>query len=277
MTDWERMPGPAAVVRVALPAGVARTAPLAAIVADATAGLAARFAAVRAIHAETSGRIVHLVHAATAPDGEGIVVETRLDREGAVFSWVSPMHRYLTDRAAARRAMAGRRARPGAGDPDRDGVPLAEAWLELDGAVLTARRCGPVAECGATVPVPASTLPALLAEAVGLSPRPAPERVELTLGSRDDLDGFARWRLDWLVGRGDMTQPDGDWSAAHVSAAGTLEVVDRGPAFPLLRVLDELPGPLAADAAEADPTGGCVGVVAITPAEVFALLAALAG
>jgi hypothetical protein len=275
VTDWERVPGPAAVVRVALPAGVARTAPLADIVADATAGLAARFAAVRAIHAETSGRIAHLVHAATAPDGEGIVVETRLDGEGAVFSWVSPMHRYLADRAAARRAMAGRRARPGAEAPDRDGVPLAEVWLELDGAVLAARRCGPLAACGTTLP--ASTLPALLAEVVGLSPRPAPERVEVALGSRDDLAGFVRWRLDWLVGRSDTTQPaDGEWSAAHVSAAGTLEVVDRGPAYPLLRVLDELPGPLAADAAEADPTGGCVGIVAITPAEVFALLAALA-
>ncbi|MGI5224295.1 hypothetical protein [Actinoallomurus sp. CA-142502] len=121
---WERVDAAAAIVRAAVPSLPGATPE--ALLADVTAGLTTRFTCVLPIDVTTGPRdarrgSVRFLHAAVAPDGEGVAIETLL-HGGEVTCWVCPAQRYAAERAAARRAMAGRPPQPG-GNAD----PAAEA------------------------------------------------------------------------------------------------------------------------------------------------------
>ena len=278
------MPGPAFVVRACLTDGACGDMLLSELVADVQADLQRRFPVVHVVDAEAGVRGAHLVHAVVAPDGEGIVVETRVDRSGTASCWVSAVRTYAAYRRVARAAMAGVRLSM---SPHRveDGVPVAEAQLSLEGGVAAARRRGSLGQFvpagdASAIAVPVSALPVLLFAAAGLGPRPVPADRAITVLDRSQVPSSAcrRWVLDWTVGRDDALVPfEGDWSVARLVDGGRLEVVDSGTDEPLRRVLGALPEPLATDAREALPPGSNpVGLTGVTAAAVFAVLALLA-
>lgn len=202
-----------AVVRTTAPATLVG-APPDMLLGEITAGLTARFTNVLPIEvaADPAGvprGSVRLVHAALAPDGEGVAIETLLRRGGEVTCWVSPAARYPAERTAARRAMAGRpplRAERREPDPtpisEPVSVPVTEARLTVftdgdrepgDWVVV---RHGPAAhvlpasltEPEAGVELPASALPLWMATVTGTGPRPVPGEHPLLITTRPALD-----------------------------------------------------------------------------------------
>ncbi|GAA1754993.1 hypothetical protein [Luedemannella helvata] len=274
-----------------------------ALATDVTAGLADRFTDVWAVDAVAERAGVRLVHAATGPDGEGVVIETLVGAD--VACWVSPVPRYLAEREAARRAIAGRppsAAHPS--DPD-SGVRVAEAYLSCVPEPLVVRCRGPLAHLlPADRAVPASTVPGLLFALVGCGPRPLPGDGSMVVTTRSTLDRLlaadgalsgvpeavdfdssgaaefvarrpAHWWLDWSYGRDVAQLPaDEDWSTAVVQRQGRLEVLDAGPDGGLWRVLTDLPEALADDLAAA-PGEEPVALVRSTGLAVFDELAQL--
>ena len=214
LARWERVEVPLcegarpAVMRTSAPANLA-DAPLDALLADITAGLAGRFPQVLPVEvrADPSGvRLgsVRLLHAAVDPDGEGVTIETLLLKGGDVTCWVAPVARYAAEREVARRAMAGRprpprKEIPQEEDPRPAGLPVAEARLTVTGqgeSDWLAVRRGPaaharpaaLAEAADGSELPASLLPMWMAAVTGTAPRPVPAERPMLITTRTDLD-----------------------------------------------------------------------------------------
>lgn len=191
-------------MRASAPASLA-DAPLDALLADVTAGLAERFPQVlpievRADPPDAQRGSVRLLHAAVDAHGEGVAVETLLRRGDGVTCWVAPATRYAAERETARRAMAGRPPKRRGETAAPEGVPVAEIRLWVTGPggegdwvvvrrgpgaqVLSASRAG--SSDGAELP--ASLLPVWLASVTGTGPRPVPGRRPLLIVARHGLD-----------------------------------------------------------------------------------------
>jgi hypothetical protein len=272
-SEWHRVAVEPAIVRAQLPDGIRPAADVDAATLDVTAGLRDHFADVVAIDAVANGADLHLVHTATEPRGEGIIIETRIAGSGTAYCWTSPACDYLADRALARAVMSGRRPGPRPTSPPGPGVPVAEVWLARGGDRTVARRRGPLGQIvlpGATraVAVPASTLPARLFEAGRLGPRRVCGQVFVT--TVESLTGTP-WCLEWSVGHDEAIEPrDDDWSTARATGHGRLDLIDRDGE--LLLVRQELPEPLASDAREAMPDRDVVALVPVSAGDVFTTL-----
>jgi len=211
LARWERVEVPLcqgarpAVMRTSAPASLA-DAPLDALLTDITAGLTGRFPQVLPIEvrADPPGvprGSVRLLHAAADPDGEGVTIETLLLKGGEVTCWVAPAARYAAEREMARRAMAGRPARPQEETTPPEGVAVAEARLTVtgqgEGDWLAVRHGpsahalpAPLAEPADGTELPASLLPMWMATVTGTAPRPVPGERPMLITTRAALDGL---------------------------------------------------------------------------------------
>ena len=190
---WTVVSDRPAVVRTA-PDAASWSAPDAeALLADVTAGLCERFTDVLAVDAATGPAGVHLLHAATGPDGEGVAVGTVLAGDGTVFCWVSPTTAYAADRDAAHRLLTGRPPLVPSTQDRHPGVRVAEAHLTVSrpgpqwDTVFACR--GPLAyELPTGVAMPASTVVAHLWERLALGPRAGAPVPTMVLTTRPALD-----------------------------------------------------------------------------------------
>jgi hypothetical protein len=205
IVDWRPVgSGRPGVVRARLP--MPPTARLGELVRAVTARLAERFAEVLPVDvaAGPTGAAedaVRMLHAATVAGGEGVAIESLLspcgDGHADAACWVSPVSRYLVEREAARRAMAGRRPWPAGTASTSDGLPVAAASITVHRGRYPGQgqieRRGPIVQAalpGLDTPVrlPASLLPGWLFALTACGPRPAPRGKRLVLTSRPALD-----------------------------------------------------------------------------------------
>lgn len=187
---WSALAGPTAMVRTRLPPDLLDRPGL---LDDITAGLRQHFPHVVPVDVTRDGR--RLSHAAVAPDGAGIAVETLLGRSGEVSCWVAPMTHYRGDLPAALRAavLGSPDVHSALSTVDTDVVAVAEGFLATDASSVEFQRRGPLAYlagAGEPVALPASTLPLWLLTEVGAGPRPAPRNGRLIVTTVDALDAL---------------------------------------------------------------------------------------
>jgi hypothetical protein len=183
--------------RMRLPAGTP-LAPLDALGAGVTAGLAEHLDEVQAIDALAERDAVRLLHAAVDADGVPLTVDSVVStKDGDVRCLLFPT----------------------TGAPQ----PLV-VEVDLSGAVTgRVERYGPHARAdlpglNAPVDLPAAALPGWLFALAGLGPRPVPRFQGVMLSAGDDLPVRGRRiRLDWSAGM--ITAPD-------LTATGRIDVID---------------------------------------------------